>query len=452
MLALEASAARECTQRLLRGINMKESDAALQTLLADDRFIETARKAVYDIDFPGNAAAYLNDDIDPDRLLYTVILVRRITAKKVGAVTSSVLSRAEKDSSTYCVVTPEIEEKLERLLEKARIEPYASRNLTNHIYTEHFSAVIVDDLAAAAKRDGLDLDYHAIQSLLDSRAACNPREQMVLTAFEVASRHFAKRDQREMLNDPSSFFSELVDSESEPEYGPIRRPPNVYALEIDRDNLRPENLFHAKGKETIESLLMCIEASDCIWEIMPFPRWNGLMEWMLRMFYTYALDLPLLGYVPLSKMMLEWEHGIIAAPRVLFPFGEGTRETEFGVDSSLYFLQILTFLETELDRLLERIYAWQDRVHAVSEELFKTTWLNHRQSSLLSEWLEQEKPGTANVREYAQRFSISPNTARHDLRSLALFGFCSIRCEGKREVYCRSSNLLADLEASLERM
>lgn len=439
---------RALTHVILWGCIVDKSSLFLQSILADDQFIETVRTATYSIDYPENAEAHLNEDIDPDKLLYTVLFVRKVIGKKVGAVTSNVLSRVENAERGYCVVTSEIEEKLEAILEKARTEPYASRNLANHIHIDFFSSSVIEDLVAASARDGLDLDHDTIRLLLNSRKPCNAQENLVLSACDIVSQHFTAEDQREALGDPLSLFSELQTSE-ELDYRPIRRPPNVYATEINRDDLRPQYLFNLGNTKTVDSLLKCIEASDCIWEVLPFPRWNGLMEWILRMLYSHTLGLPLLRYVPLSRIMLQWEHGLVGPPRAMFPFGKGTRENEFGIDSSPYFLQILSFLEADLNRLLDRIESRKKRVDDLNERLSGTPWLNHRHTSLLHGWLECERGGLIDVSKYAQQFSVSPNTARQDLRILASLGLCSVRRERKREIYTQSSNLLDMLEISL---
>lgn len=57
-----------------------------------------------------------------------------------------------------------------------------------------------------------------------------------------------------------------------------------------------------KGNDPLYSVLM---GSDSIWELKPFPSWNGLMEVMARAVAFSACGLPVLALVPFSRLRLD---------------------------------------------------------------------------------------------------------------------------------------------------
>lgn len=296
----------------------------------------------------------------------------------------------------------------------------------------------VEDLTAAAFRDGLEVDYEDVRALVfDERTPRSPSEQVIANAYELikSAGQFSAKLDGSLLEELQSKLLEHVDSLPSPHY----ELPNAPVFE-------DYPAGHAKTSEDIAQglsdtntwgihpLFSIIMDSEIVFTQRPFKQCNGLMEIVLRNILLLRIGIPGLRFVPLSKLRLDWERGLVPLEKAPFRYGWAVIASDFGIDSTPFLLQIIRFIEEGVDRL-ENMVAQIEKSDGERKDLIMKDYrLSHRQKELVCAMIDDPHL-TAEVGSYAERFDIATSTARDDLNRLVALKLCFTEFRGKKQVF-----------------
>ena len=420
----------------------------LQQALANEALITAVRQTVFDSEYPISEDSYGSPSFSKDDLLHATCLVRAVVMKEAGRVTSRIAPHKATQKS-YCIPNPEIEDLLAQIRKKGAIKPHSA--YPKCVFDAVFAPAISSDLQAACIRDGLRMSRDSIVRIFQGESPDTPTGILVQAAIAFARKYEDGRCEQNESVQLQDVCSSLMQADSDMPYFPSKRPFSTYNTRSSGPNgiINSRVAYRSSSKTDLGSFIDNFESSDNLWEFYPFPKWNGLIEWVLRMIYTQRMRLPLLKYVALSKCMFEWERGILSFPHVLFAYGEGSRTTPNGTDSTPFFQQVFTFMNEGLETLLVEANAQLARIEKLKERISDCERFNLRQVVFLNEWLEGGTSAAVTVEDYAKQFAVTANTARQDLKTLTSIGLCHMRYAGKAEEYMRNPSFDIVVESLL---
>lgn len=395
------------------------------------------------VSYVQQAMATYDDDLQPPSSLdgglaqALVLFCRRVAGRPSVAQADS--QEAEVEPVGYRYVSPETEARLRALEEKARVLG-SIHGVDRLLALDEVRARVVDDLGAAAARDGLATDRESLRRVIvGGQPPCDGTERFLQMAFEEFCRLL---DGGHPFTTATLFCVHGFLSQSADECGiPVRpvasRWPMQSSFKIPPALLGPGSIscsatmFEERGSDPLYSVLM---VSDSIWELESFPSWNGLMEVMARATAFSAYDLSALALVPFSRLRLDWECGLSGCPE-RFSYGSALVVSAYGNDSTSYLLQMLSMFEEGLHRLEASVAAHDSSMAARLGAVEGDQRLNLRQRQFLREAIAGGGCREADVHAYGKRFDVALTTARSDLNQLAALGWLRAEYEGKRQVF-----------------
>lgn len=303
---------------------------------------------------------------------------------------------------------------------------------------------VLDEVYSLARRDGLrSLTKTALRALwLREREPESRAEKVVANAADLfcGIERYAKRQfttalvemihedltagvgEIEGLTQPWHFGADLVWKER------VDNPEFVLAqVEAATADCRQANPF-------LNFLYASCELSYTLWDLRFFPSLNALTELIVRRAFFARHDMPVLSYVPFSRMsgyrvndyagrfMTEHEHLVREA-------GSGE-----GVDCTFEFSGAVTTYLKGLLRISDRVAAIQREDASSRERLEHMDDLNRRQKDLLLV-VRRNPTMTIRLRHYAELNRVAYATARADLLNLVDRGYLACRKEGRAFVF-----------------
>lgn len=309
--------------------------------------------------------------------------------------------------------------------------------------------LVLEELEAAAYRDGIYIEHESVRELLcDDRPPETPEEQLLTNALSLMHNiksYAAQPISIEMLLNMQTLLrkdAELAQSSS-PYLPPT---PRMTTAPPDRSKTLASIVKGCEnpcqwGPHPLFGVLM---NADLIWITQPFSQFNGLMEVLIRWRSYYEIGIPALRFVPLSKMRLDWERRLVGPPEAPMRFGEALVESSFGVDSTPYIQQIISFLEAGLKRV-ERIVGRIDEADARCKNFIAQDGrLTLRQKQLLISMVD-DPDLVIDVGSYEKRFDIATSTARNDLTNLVHLNLLLTGFHGKKQLFWPRPDLVRTL-------
>ena len=308
-----------------------------------------------------------------------------------------------------------------------------------------------------AWRDGVEIDPDAVVALAaGTRTPATPAERLAANALAVLRSldEYCDRAFDESLY--GEIQSRLDEGCAALSYRPMLRPETSYNAYGSADGNDPLSRYDAEQKSwcldlistrvnevyrgRAEGIVAVVIACDLICEELPFPRWNGFMEIILRRLFFERIGMRALAFVPFSRALLDWELGLPAAQELPFAFGQAILHSRYGNNTTPYLRQLLQFLERGLDDLERETDAMVAQFDRRREALAADTRLYHRQQSLLME-LVMNPSGSIDAATYERRYDVTLVTARADLKKLVQMGFLSLAEVGKKQVFSPVSHM-----------
>ncbi|MEG0792097.1 MAG: hypothetical protein RSG23_10775 [Gordonibacter sp.] len=388
------------------------------------------------------------DGADPEFMWEFVSFLRRMTGKPSvrDLVADGTTTLSEHSIWT---TTPDMFTGLNDIVSRANLGSRLWRSLEHLQERPGTLQLAVEELEAAAFRDGIAIERETLRELVhENRRPSTDEERLFSNALDLARNLGALA-----VEQPSvELFLDLY-RKLEYGVGALSLTPYRQFIEAIPEYRRTE--YEALEEVVKGSTASCfwgphplidtIMNADVIWATPPFERFSGIMEVLIRWRSYHAIGVPALCFVPLSKMRLDWERRLIGAPIAPMRFGEALVTNSFGMDSTPYIQQIIRFLDEGLDRL-ERIVERIDEADTCCKHLISQDCrLTLRQKQLL-ETMVDDPSLVIDVSSYQSRFDVAASTARNDLTRLVSLNLLFSEFRNKRQLFWARSNMTSNLK------
>ena len=297
---------------------------------------------------------------------------------------------------------------------------------------------MLDEIAAACMRDGLAIDRGRVRDVIQGRIRPATPEEKTVDAFcsiaEEGSRGAVSAIGVDFIEDVFSLLS-CFGAVDDAARAAVR-----YSFLVSPH--KPESLDSVVRLSSDAMLLRYGSPVICwmgittvMWDYQPLPRFNALVELVLRHVYLRRHGMAPLAYVDFLAQSLAWEAGKPTRAGSILPFTQVVvDESGEGFDATPYFAGALPIIEAGLSHLTEQV----KRAAAVEGDMRALIEaedsLNMRQRDFLCELVgDVERPVT--VESYRRRFDVAHSTAVADLRVLRERELLKMSYEGKRQVH-----------------
>ncbi|WP_270297751.1 hypothetical protein [Eggerthella sinensis] len=404
---------------------MTEFDAAttesILALLSDEDFMAFIQEHQHEYSYRESfLRTHMPCGLDPAFVWEFLSFMRRMAGKPLVRETNAD-GIVPLSNHSFWTATPDMIAGLNDIVTRTNPSAKLSRSLDRLGNRSAVQQLVLEELEAAAFRDGIDIERDRIREIVceEYQPAC--AEERLFANFVAISRRIGEK-----AEEPPSIetFANLHESLQEGAEGLEPVPFHAPAPRMSTPKSSPEDTLASVAKGCKRPcqwgphpLFGILLNADIIWVRSPFVRFNGLMELLIRWRSFHAIGVPALRFVPLSSMRLTWERRLIEPPEAPMRYGEALVASAFGIDSTPYIQQIIQLLGSGLDRLeriVQRVEASDERCKRMIEEDGR---LGLRQKNLLHDMID-DPTLIIDVSSYERRFDIATSTARTDLTRL----------------------------------
>ena len=198
---------------------------------------------------------------------------------------------------------------------------------------------------------------------------------------------------------------------------------------------------HEAGDECDRPLLRALLIADVFRFYRPLGIVSSQVGRLVARLYELKHDLPVVGFLPISRAKLEWEQGLIVPPAVSYtPAEYQTLMVRSPGDLTAYHtlsteLALLTLREVE-----RNVDSWERRDDEMREVLRQDPLLNQRQRAILARAL-RVPDAEFNIRYHKRNHNVAYTTARRDLLELAEKGYLLMEQRGKAFIFVGAPKL-----------
>lgn len=343
-------------------------------------------------------------------------------------------------SPAWYTLTQTMSTQLRELEARGRVGSALDEAITARASRQFLIQPLVEETIAAARRDGLDVAYEDVREVLRrERRPQNAGEQVMLNCHDLLfemDRYAKRKISRGMIEE---LYERVIEGAEALEVAYRPRPIEV----VDCSYSEPDVALGlvcsmANGEDAIDPFMHPVITSICIgcmfWDFHPLPKWNAILELLLRRIYFVRAGLPVFRYLPLSKESLAWEEGFIRPPDVLCTFAQANPECGEGKDWTYHFSVNLQLMLSALDALERSVAVVRARDEHLLDLLGHDPSINHRQRAILEQALRM--PEAEHRIETHKRFcNIAYATARKDFLGLVDLGFMRMEKRDKAFVF-----------------
>ena len=319
----------------------------------------------------------------------------------------------------------------------------------------------IREAIATCQLDGIMVDEaDAERMLLEGRAPQDDGERLVVNSYEML------RELESLSPDPFTpetvfaLYERLTQGVdlSRVTRGPRRtnlagtRNPNSMRAAAEERGILQEICDYANGVsgdpyEPVAIKGYMIISAMGYWH--PLPELNETVaRHMLRMF-AVKRDYPVLGYLPTSRMMLDWFDGRLLPGTVRFTKLERRPVVGIDIDGTEDILTHLQLTAAAVGELLGYIEQTRSEDARLQAALNSTEDINYRQRAVLARALS--RPGTEfRIRQHETSHRVVYQTARTDLLDLVDRGYLRKETRGKAFVFVPVDDLQAKIDAQEE--
>ncbi|MGB4441393.1 MAG: hypothetical protein WBJ62_04130 [Coriobacteriia bacterium] len=313
---------------------------------------------------------------------------------------------------------------------------------------------LVEELLAAAWRDGIHTRYEDVRALLlRGRPPASPAERVLLNSQELLydlDRYAHRQITMGLIEEMYERVSEGV--------GPLDAVPYERDLVVvgspysDPDIAMGTICRMARGENTdpfIHPLFIATSMAHIFWDFRPLPACNALVELQIRRLFLRRAGYPVLVYLPFAAIWRAWEDGTIHPPQVVSRPLELDPDCGEGMDITTgqsVFLQLLMDELARFEVLVAESKEHDDRVSAI---LRHHPHINDRQRAILDEAIRRPDR-EYRIDAHRKMHGIAYATARQDLLGLESAGFLQRETHGKSFVFRPASDLKSRIEGHSE--
>jgi len=304
----------------------------------------------------------------------------------------------------------------------------------------------IQEAIATCQLDGVEISYEAAGRLLHGgHAAQTAAEQFVINAYELLGE--VEDLATETLSPDLAWriYERVVERVELSELGRVPLRHNLTDIYDPNSCLVPEeqarvlqrlcdyaNCLTGDPDEPIPLRGYAFQSAFGYWQ--PLPDFNGTVARLMLRLFAVQHDYPVLGYLPVSRMIQEWADGKVEPPVVRFQKLEAPRMIDGWADYSRDALTFLQLMVAAIEKLRDYIVDTRRRDEELQRVLDAEEGLNYRQRSVLSRALANPD-AEFRIRHHHTTHRVVYATARADLLDLVDKGYLYQEMRGKAFVF-----------------
>ncbi|MGV8082268.1 MAG: hypothetical protein AB2L09_01345 [Coriobacteriia bacterium] len=416
------------------------------SLVHDERFANLHRAATRDaVPWSTFVDMDMPEGCSPEEAWSILTALRRQTA-----IVLPFKAYVDDVSAAWYTLTQTMATQLRELEARGRVGSSLDKAISERASHQFLIQPLVEETIAAAKRDGLDVSYEDVREVLRrERRPQNAGEQVMLNCHELLfemGRYSKRKITRGLIEELYERVLEGAET-LEPVYRP--RPIEIVDCSYSEPDVALGLICSMADGDVVDPFMHPVITSigmGCMfWDFHPLPRWNAIVELLLRRIYFVRAGLPVFRYLPISKVSLAWEEGVIRPPEVLCTFAQANPECGEGKDWTYHFSVNLQLMLSALDVLERSVSVVRAREEHLLELLGHDSSINHRQRAILEQALRM--PEAEHRIESHRRFcKIAYATARKDFLGLVDLGFMRMEKRDKAFVFKAHPDLKSLIE------
>ena len=349
---------------------------------------------------------------------------------------------------SWYAMTPAFSSRLAHLEYRTRPKGSLQQQFETYRATKGFYPPRLAELENALALDGAPVPYEVLRELrLGDRQPASSREHLAANALALLAEleSGAQADAPLGENVLNDLFDRLEQQVEGLDCRPVKRPPTACYSICDRFSVPfIVSAFQEGAPSDVHPIMVLLFCSEAMWKTAVFPRWNNVMEVVVRSLLFSHMGMPLLSYVPLAMEFWRWQIGLDGlgdGPR----YGEEMFSARYGVDMTPLFSKLVGILEDGLDALAAWVGEQRANMERRREAIVANRTLNHRQQRLLLDLLEHPTL-TLDAAEYGHRYGIVASTAYADLQKLVSRGFLVTDSQNKVRTFKGAPGLATMLD------
>lgn len=351
------------------------------------------------------------------------------------------------ESYNWFSVTRTMQDQLRTIASKAQYGSHLEGLLSTYANSHFQAGLIVEEFLSVARRDGYDFTYEDVRVLWQRhRLPRQPEEQLIVnfqTVIRNTDRFKHRRISQGLIEEIYESLLRDVGAFDVPKPRPRIKSTLASTLD-DPDSALEMVMAIAEGHGVSQDINMIFRSmliSGIFWEFYPLKTANAMVEMVVRKIQYEKYNLPVLGYVPFSKISEAWEQGRLVTPNVLWNYLESPPDCGEGFDATSHFATELQLLSYELEKLEDRLVALQNEERQHRKMLEKHIDLNRRQIDVLVFSLRNPEVNFT-IEAHRRLYDVAYATARQDFLNLVGLGFMNQFKKGKAFIYQPTSYLL----------
>ena len=349
---------------------------------------------------------------------------------------------------SWYAMTPGFSTRLAHLEYRTRAKGSLQQQFDTYRLAKGFYPPRLSELECALALDGVSVPYESLRELcLGERRPTNAPERLATNVLQTLAKLESAPGVQLREDILDELFSQVDQGVDDLPWHPAVRPPTACYSICDRFSTSfIVSAFQEADPSDVAPVMLLLFCSEAMWKTAVFPRWNAVMEVVVRNLLFSHIGTPLLGHVPLALMFWRWQTGVEPATAKGPRFGEEMFSTRYGVDMTPLFSKLLGMLEEGLDELAHWVGEQRQAVERRRELIRANHTLNHRQQEFLLELVDRPTT-TLDAAEYSRRHDIAASTAYADLQKLVDRGLLTVETSGKARTFRRAPGFAAVLDS-----
>lgn len=300
-----------------------------------------------------------------------------------------------------------------------------------HSGTHVIARQVEQDLLAAFERDGVYMDSEKVHSIfLGDRRSEDGYERLIANFAKLISDldNYATRKIRPgLVEELHHRLTEGTEDVAPPQVQCRPRVAKYPHSEYNDPDASMRVICRMAGDDLDEPLIHPLIRAICVswffWDFPPLPSWNALVEILVRRLVLARWGYPVFGWIPLSRICLAWEKGLVVTPRSWSAVLETTeKDCGYGVDGSAMISSILQLMLDEVDTLEAIVRQLDILDQDLQQSLSHHPSINSRQRVILSNALRSPEKAQ-RIDPHRRLFQVSYATARSDYLGLVERGY-----------------------------
>lgn len=217
---------------------------------------------------------------------------------------------------SWYAMTPGFSARLAHLEYRTRAKGSLQQQFDTYRLAKGFYPPRLSELECALALDGASVPYESLRELcLGERQPAGAAERLAANVLQVLAELESAPGTQLDEGVLDGLFSRVDQGVGDLPWRPTVRPPTACHSICDRFSTGfIVSAFQEADPSDVAPVMLLLFCSEAMWKTPVFPRWNTVMEVVVRSLLFAHIGTPLLGFVPLALRFWRWQTGVEQGP------------------------------------------------------------------------------------------------------------------------------------------